>query len=79
MSFEGMSAMEVDRWRKHIVDWLIINPSCPSMVCSIDSSKSGCFADTQSLVRVFQMMIDSGELESDDNGWTFRLSCIKSE
>lgn len=74
MSIAGMTQEQHDRWRQTILNWLKINPPCPSMLCSIDEAESECFQDTEHLVRTFQIMVDSGELESDDNGWTFRTS-----
>jgi hypothetical protein len=74
MSIEGMTQKEFDRWRGHILTYLRINPPCPSMICSIDRSKSGCFAHTKNLVRVFQIMIDSGELKYNKEREFFQQS-----
>ena len=74
MSIEGMMPREFDKWRQAIIDYLSINPPNRSMVYSISSSKSECFGDDEKLSRVFQIMIDSGELEYIKEMGAFRLS-----
>lgn len=53
---------DFDVWRRRIIDYLNINPTHFSIVCMIDNDYSECFADTENLVRTFQIMIDSNEL-----------------
>ena len=74
MSIEGMTQKEFDRWRERILIYLRINPPNMSMICRIDECESGCFADTKNLVRVFQIMIDSGELKYSKELGVFQLN-----
>jgi hypothetical protein len=74
MSIEGMLEREFNRWRSCILTYLKINPPCLSMIYSIDATYSECFADTKNLVRVFQIMIDSGELKYNQKNGTFYIT-----
>jgi len=72
MSQKGM--YDFDRWRERILTYIKINPPNPSMLCRIDNYEMECFADTENLVRTFQIMLDSGEIEYIEKSGGFRVS-----
>jgi len=56
---QGMEIKDFHKYKAMIVKYLKINPDSYSPTMSINESKSECWADTETLVRVYQILIDS--------------------
>lgn len=56
---QGMEIRDFHKYKNMIVKFMKVNPDLQHPIMSLNASESECWADTETLVRVYQILIDS--------------------